>query len=150
MTNHISGKYLAWAKRTKEAIEERFPQVQVFLKSAQGTKANPTILDQYEASKNLGALEVIMVKKGEVGDTYKQLYSKIRRKNWPRISFVLQELSQYLDSGALLVKLYDDDETKVTEEERDVRFEGVKLKLTCEFNNTEASRQLAEEVVIFD
>jgi len=93
MTNHIAGKYLAWARRTKEAIEERFPQAHVFLKSAQGTKAKPTILDQYEASKNLGALEVIMVKKGDVGDTYKQLYSKIRRKNWPRISFVLQELS---------------------------------------------------------
>ena len=25
MTNHVSGKYLAWATRTKEAIEEKFP-----------------------------------------------------------------------------------------------------------------------------
>jgi len=25
MTNHVSGKYLAWATWTKEAIEEKFP-----------------------------------------------------------------------------------------------------------------------------
>jgi len=50
MTNHISSKYLSWATRTKEAIEEKFPQLKVFLKSNAVNKVNPTILDQYAAA----------------------------------------------------------------------------------------------------
>lgn len=60
MTNHISAKYLSWAQRTKEAIEERFPQVKVYLKSNQVNRVNPTILDHYAAAQGLGAFEVIL------------------------------------------------------------------------------------------
>jgi len=60
MTNHISKKYLSWATRTKEAIEEIYPQIKVFLKSNAVNKANPSILDHYAAAQGLGAFEVIL------------------------------------------------------------------------------------------
>jgi len=50
MTNHIREKYITWAKRTKEAIEERFPMIRVFLKSNLLNKAKPSILDHYTAA----------------------------------------------------------------------------------------------------
>ena len=60
MTNHVTGKYLAWASRTKEAIEEKFPQIKVYLKTNAVNKVNPSILDHYAAAQGLGAFEVIL------------------------------------------------------------------------------------------
>ena len=61
MTHHIPEKYDVWAKRTKEAIEERFPMVRVYIKSNQTTKAKPSILDHYATAQTIGAFEVLLV-----------------------------------------------------------------------------------------
>jgi len=37
-----------------------------------------------------------------------------------------------------MVQLYDADEKKILESEKAVRFEDLKIKLCCEFSNTEA------------
>ena len=47
MTHQNQEKYTTYAKRTKEAIEERFPMVRVYLKSTEQAKHHPTILDHY-------------------------------------------------------------------------------------------------------
>lgn len=74
------------------------------------------------------------------------LYSKLRSKNWPRPAYVLKKLIQKVERGDLIVQLYDDDETKVTDEEKPVRFEELKVKLVCQFSNTKASEQLKADV----
>lgn len=100
--------------------------MKVFLKSNQTSKAKPTILDHYAAAQGLGAFEVILVEKGKLREGYMDevtvLYSKIKDKNWPRISYVLKKLSNKMPKSTLIVQLYDDDETKVTEDERGTRF----------------------------
>ncbi len=59
------------------------------------------------------------------------LYSKLKSKNWPRPAYILKKISTKVARGNLVVQLFDDDETKVTDEEKPVRFEELKVKLIC-------------------
>ncbi len=126
MTSHIQEKYTQWAKRTKEAIEERFPMIKVFLKQNLTNKEKPNILDHYTAAKTLGAFEVILVEKNKKNDgrmdEITRIFSKLKQGNWPRISYVLEKLSHRVPRGTLVVQLFDDDEKKVLAEEREARF----------------------------
>ena len=45
-----------------------------------------------------------------------------------------------------MVQLFDDDETKVTEDEKPVRFEDLKIKLKCQFSGSEAGEILKKEI----
>lgn len=74
------------------------------------------------------------------------IYSKLKDKNWPRLNFVLSKVYEHVAKGNLIVQLYDADEKKILEEERPLRFDNLKVKLVCEFNQTKASKGLKEDL----
>ena len=74
------------------------------------------------------------------------IYSKLKNKNWPRPAYILKKLSSKVPRGNLVVQLFDDDETKVTEDEKPVRFEELKVKLQCQFSGSRAGELLKQEV----
>ena len=113
------------------------------MKSNAPVKHNPTILDHYAAAQSLGAFEVLLVEKGALmnstQDRVSVVYSKLQNKNWPKLSYLLEKISHKVPKANLVVQLYDDDEKKVLEDERAIRFINLKIKLVCRFNGTQAS-----------
>jgi len=59
---------------------------------------------------------------------------------------MLSKISEFVSKGWLIVQLYDADEKKILNEERAVRFENLKIKLALEFNNSEASKGLKQDM----
>jgi hypothetical protein len=74
------------------------------------------------------------------------IYSKIKDKNWPRLNFILRKMTDFVNKGTLIVKLYDADERKILEEEKPLRFDNLKIKLMLEINGSQASKGLKEDL----
>jgi hypothetical protein len=80
----------------------------------------------------------------------KVLYSKIKDLTWPRLDFILSKVAESVTKGNLVVQLYDADEKKILDEERPLRFDKLKVTLTLEFTNSNASKNLKEDLACIE
>jgi len=142
-TRHDEEKYAQFANSLKREIITQYPVVKVILK--------PLIFDQTDESSEsiylrsrIGAFEVQIFSKNSEGVVKRQIiFSKLRTRNWPSISKVVEDVSNYLPTSDFLVRLID---PNLPQEEN--KFEGSNNRPTSSKKNTQPSKLKGLHVVL--
>jgi len=142
-TRHDEEKYAYFANTLKRDIITQYPVVKVILK--------PLIFDQTDESSEsiylrsrIGAFEVQLYSKNSEGEVKRQIvFSKLRTRNWPSVSKVVEDISNYLPTSDFLVRLID---PNLPQEEN--KYEGSNNRPTSSKKNTQPTKLKGLHVVM--
>ena len=154
-TKHIEEKYLAFARRIKQAINQKFPGLRVALKPISTSDDEKThriffkpgsktcgdnIIDAQKTEPRLGAFEVTLASREKGKLSTKLLFSKLNSNVWPSVAAVLKKVYDLMPKTRVVVTAYDLD----TGEKENL--EGLRVKLVQRFKDSEAQRELDKEL----
>ena len=102
----LKNKYISFAKRFRQAIVEKFPQIKVYIKST----VNSTKIVKYHTSKDhkeniideqreplrIGAFEISVSTRKDSFTRYLLIYSKLKTGCFPNLSSILSKMSEYV------------------------------------------------------
>jgi len=154
-TSHSEKKYITFAKRFRQGIIEKFPQVKVYIKSTHNTNKvtkyrivgdpNGNIIDEQREPLRIGAFEVsLAVRKDGYTRTF-NIHSKLKSNCFPKLSYVLFKVCEHVEKCNLVVNICDninDSGDKLQPE----KAEGMKVLLRCSYKTTQASNDLEGDI----
>lgn len=138
-TNHSEKKYISFAKRFRQAILEKFPNVKVYIKSTADDNKITTykiskdpkgnIIDEQREPLRIGAFEITLAVRKDQFTKNVNIFSKLKANCFPNLPFVLSRICEYVPRGNLCVKICDNvkdpNEKPIPE-----KAEGMRVKLT--------------------
>ena len=154
-TKHVEEKYLAFARRIKQAINQQFPGLKVALKPIAsrddekterirfqpGSKAyGDNIIDTHKDEPRLGAFEVTLARRTAGKLATVLLFSKLKSNVWPSVAAILKKVYDLMPKITVAVSAYDLDRGESD------GLQGIRVKLVSSFRGTEAQRELDAEL----
>lgn len=150
-TNHCENKYVAFAKRFRQGIVEKFPLIKVYIKSTNDTNKvihykitkdpRQNFIDNQREQMRIGAFEITMVYRSDNFTRYLPIYSKLKGGSFPRMSYVLSKICGFIPKCNLMLQICDnikDANSKLHPE----KAEGMKVQLKISFKDTQAGEDL--------
>jgi hypothetical protein len=147
----LKNKYVAFAKRFRQGIVEKFPLIKVFIKSTNDTNKvihykitkdpRQNFIDNQREQMRIGAFEITMVYRNDNFTRYLPIYSKLKGGSFPRMSYVLSKICNYIPKCNLMLQICDniiDASSKLHPE----KAEGIKVQLKISFKDTQAAEDL--------
>lgn len=113
----LKNKYVSFAKRFRQAIIEKFPQVKVYIKSTESatkivkyhTSKEPkgNIIDLQRDPLRIGAFEISISIRKDSFTKYTTIYSKLKTNCFPNLSNILSKISEFIPKCNLVVNIFD-------------------------------------------
>jgi hypothetical protein len=154
-TSHSEGKYIAFAKRFRQGIIEKFPQIKVYIKSSH----NPSKVVKYTISKDprgniiddqreplrIGAFEISLAIRQDSFTRQISIYSKLKTNCFPNLSYILSRICEFVPKCSLAVNVCDNIKG-YDEKLHPEKAEGMKVQLRLSFKDTKASEELERDI----
>lgn len=137
-TSHSEEKYKTFAKRFRQAIIEKFPQMKVYIKSGSlddkpirykvGTDARANIIDEQREPLRIGAFEITLSIRNDNFTKHVPIFSKLKTNCFPKLSQILSKLCPYVPKCDLRVNIFDNIKD-TNDKPQSENAEGVKVTL---------------------
>ena len=154
-TNHSEKKYISYAKRFRQAIIEKFPQVKVYIKSTVNstkivkyhTSKDPkgNIIDEQREPLRIGAFEISVSTRKDSFTRHTLIYSKLKTNCFPNLPNILSKVCEFVPKCNLIVNIWDNIQN-INDKPKPERSEGMIVQLKWCFKNTQASLQLHQDI----
>lgn len=113
----LKNKYVSFAKRFRQAIIEKFPQVKVYIKSTESVTKIPTyhtskefqgnIIDLQREPLRIGAFEISVYTRKNSFTKTTPIFSKLKSRCFPNLSNILSKISEFVPKCNLEVNIFD-------------------------------------------